>query len=54
MLARHGHPSQIHVGVSRDAHGKIDAHAWVVCEGRIVVGDLPDLSRFVPLPALDH
>ena len=54
LLARHGLPSDIHVGVSHDRDGKVEAHAWVVCQGRIVVGDLPDLSRFVPLPALDR
>ena len=53
MLSRHGHFSDVHVGVSRDGDGKVEAHAWVICEGRIVVGDLPDLSRFVPLPQLD-
>lgn len=52
LLARHGHASQIHVGVSHDRDGKVEAHAWVVCEGRIIVGDLPDLGRFVPLPPL--
>jgi hypothetical protein len=54
LLAHYGHPSDIHVGVSHDRDGKVEAHAWVVCGARIVVGDLPDLSRFVPLPGLDR
>ena len=52
VLHRHGHGSLIHVGVARDAHGKVEAHAWVECDGRILVGDLPDLARFTVLPGL--
>ena len=53
LLSRQGHPSDVQVGVSHDRDGKVEAHAWVVCQGRIVVGDLPDLGRFVPLPPLE-
>jgi len=52
LLHRHGYPSIIHVGVGRDPKGALEAHAWVECEGRILIGDLPDLARFVPLPPL--
>ena len=52
MLHRYGYPSQIHVGVARDPQGKVEAHAWVECEGRTVVGELDDMHRFVPFPPL--
>jgi hypothetical protein len=52
LLHRHGHDSTVQVGVARDAQGKVEAHAWVECEGRVLIGDQPDLSRFVPFPAL--
>lgn len=53
LLHRHGHGSRVHVGVAHDSQGKVEAHAWVECEGRVLVGDLPDLKRFVSLPALE-
>lgn len=52
LLHRNGHPSHVQVGVSRDESGKVEAHAWVECEGRVLIGDLPDLSRFVAFPPL--
>ncbi len=52
LLHRYGYPSQIHVGVARDEQGKVEAHAWLECEGRIVVGELDDMHRFVAFPPL--
>jgi hypothetical protein len=52
LLHRHGHASTVQVGVARDAEGKVEAHAWVECRGRVLLGELPDLGRFVPFPPL--
>lgn len=52
LLHRHGYASTVQVGVARDAHGRVEAHAWVEREGKILIGELPDLGRFVPLPPL--
>ncbi len=52
LLHRHGYDSMIHVGVARDPAGKVEAHAWVLCDGQIVMGGLPDLSRFSAFPPL--
>jgi len=52
LLSRYGYASEIQVGVARDAAGKVEAHAWVEHEGRTLIGALPDLVRFVPLPPL--
>jgi hypothetical protein len=52
LLRLRGYPSTVQVGVARDAAGKVEAHAWVVWEGQILIGALPDLARFVPLPPL--
>lgn len=52
LLHRHGHRSTIQVGVARDTEGKVEAHAWVECQGEVLIGGLPDLGRFVPFPAL--
>ena len=53
MLRRHGHASNVHVGVGRDAAGKVEAHAWVDCQGRTVIGLVENMERFVPFPPLD-
>ena len=52
LLHRHGYASTVQVGVARDAQGRVEAHAWVEREGKILIGELPDLGRFVPLPPL--
>lgn len=52
LLHRHGHASTIHVGVARDAAGKVEAHAWVDCDGRTLVGEVADMERFVAFPPL--
>lgn len=50
LLARHGHRSEVRVGVARDERGKVEAHAWVDCEGATVVGQVENMQRFVRLP----
>jgi hypothetical protein len=52
LLHRYGYESRIQVGVGRDAAGVFEAHAWVECEGRTVIGAVDDPARFVPLPPL--
>ena len=47
ILRRRGHPADLRLGVTREA-GTVQAHAWVVSYGRVVVGD-GDLERFAPL-----
>jgi len=43
-------PCKINIGVAKGEKG-IDAHAWVISQGAIVVGDIPDLSRYVVMSA---
>lgn len=50
MLERRRIPCQLRIGVSRDNDGRFAAHAWLEYQGQIVIGDLPDLARFAPLP----
>ena len=37
MLARRGKSAEVRVGVAREGPG-LEAHAWLVCDGKIVVG----------------
>ena len=49
LMNIYGFPHQIQIGIAKDKEGQIEAHAWVKSEGRTIVGDLPDLSRYVPM-----
>jgi len=39
MLARRGRASTLHLGAARSPTGDIEAHAWLVCDDAIVVGE---------------
>jgi hypothetical protein len=46
------HPEH-RIGVAKDADGTVEAHSWLEHEGRILIGELDDLTRYEPLPSLD-
>lgn len=46
LLRRLGYPSELHIGVNRSDVGELDAHAWIVFNGEVIIGDLQDLSQF--------
>lgn len=52
LLAKLGHPAELHIGVARDERDRLEAHAWVESAGEILVGAVSDLSRYTPLPSL--
>lgn len=52
LLARRGIGSTIQTGFDRtDAKG-VEGHAWLVCDGEVVVGDI-GLDRFVPVASFE-
>lgn len=53
LLARNGHPARLHIGVARDRHGEFAAHAWIECDGRVLVG-AAGRSRYKPLLVMDR
>jgi hypothetical protein len=52
LLSRLGHPASLRIGVARSEAGEFQAHAWVACQGRVVIGSINALSRFTPLLSL--
>lgn len=53
LMSKYGHTPKFKIGVAKGEQGKLDAHAWIENpEGKIVVGWLHDLSRYLPLPSL--
>ena len=53
LLARSGCSCEVRIGVAKDAYGQLEAHAWVESNGRVVLGNLPTLSRYHLLPSVD-
>ena len=49
LLNRYGYPHQLHIGVALNQAQAFEAHAWIEYENHVIMGDLPDLSRFKPL-----
>jgi hypothetical protein len=45
LLARHGRVGTLRIGARRVGPA-VQAHAWVECEGQVVVGGRDDLSTF--------
>ncbi|BAZ22557.1 hypothetical protein NIES4073_34420 [Kalymmatonema gypsitolerans NIES-4073] len=52
LMSYHGHTPELRIGVAKGHEGKLEAHAWIEYQGRVAIGNLPDLSRFIPLPSL--
>ena len=50
MLRQLGYEPELKIGVAREGR-LLDAHAWVECDGHIVVGDA-GLDRYSVLPPL--
>lgn len=53
LLRRRGHAATIEFGVANGESGALDAHAWVECDGKVLLGGR-DLGRFAPLARRDE
>ena len=54
MLTLAGLPAETRIGVARKTDGAFEAHAWVVHQGRVLLGGLPDMDRFTELASADR
>ena len=50
LLARRGHPTNIKIGIRKNEKGKIQAHAWLLHDEEIVIGNIPDLDEYKEMP----
>jgi hypothetical protein len=46
LLSRRGHQADLKIGVSKGEENKLRAHAWVESNGRIVIGNVTEITRF--------
>jgi Transglutaminase-like superfamily len=53
LLAQHGEPALLQIGVAKNEAGNLVAHAWVESRGRIVIGDSRELFRYTRLPSME-
>ncbi|AFZ02150.1 lasso peptide biosynthesis B2 protein [Calothrix sp. PCC 6303] len=53
LMHRYNHLGELRIGVSKNTVGSIEAHAWIEHQGQIIIGNLEDLPRFIPLPSLN-
>ena len=53
LLSHCGHPARLRIGVARSETGEFHAHAWVECQGRIVIGGTDAPLRYTPLAPLE-
>ena len=53
MLTRMGETAHLQIGAARSEDGQFEAHAWVECQGSIVLGGSDACSRYTKLPNLE-
>jgi hypothetical protein len=49
MLRRRGHEPLLRIGVRQSDHSLLEAHAWVECDGQIVMGEVPQIAGYAIL-----
>jgi hypothetical protein len=52
LLNRYGYTADLRIGVKRGETGDLQAHAWIEHHGNVIIGQLPELSLYIPLPSL--
>jgi hypothetical protein len=49
LLNRYDAPALLRIGVAKNEQGAFQAHAWVESQGRILIGNSPELFRYTRL-----
>ena len=49
LMSIYGFPYKMNIGVAKGEHGNLEAHAWVESKGVIIIGNLPDLTRYTAM-----
>ena len=53
LLARRGHQTSLRIGAARGEEGQFEAHAWLECGGKVVIGG-SELERYTRIAALER
>jgi hypothetical protein len=54
LLLWNSYPADFQIGVAKDANGKLEAHAWVTSQDKIIAGGERTIHRFVSLTVMDR
>ena len=53
LLTRRGHQTSLQIGVARGEENQFQAHAWLECGGKVVIGG-SELERYTRIVALER
>ena len=53
LLRQQGFDVQLKIGVARNPGDRLAAHAWLEYQGRVILGDLRNLSEYIAFPSLE-
>jgi hypothetical protein len=51
LLRRRGFQADLHIGVARDSSKQFQAHAWIVSDGKVIIGGA-EHENYVPFDSL--
>ncbi len=54
LMSQHGYSPQLRIGVAKGKSDRLEAHAWVEEQGKVVIGYLQDLARFTPMSSIEE
>lgn len=49
LMKRQSYMPQLHIGVAKGEQGQLEAHAWIEYDQKIIIGELQNLSQYMPL-----
>jgi hypothetical protein len=49
LLIQNAYPAELKIGVAKNEHQKLRAHAWVISGSEVIIGGVDDIDHFVPL-----
>jgi hypothetical protein len=52
LMRRAGYLPDLKIGVAKADSGALKAHAWIEYQGKVAIGNLPDLDSFISLPSI--
>ncbi len=52
MFEQQGCLAHFKIGVAKNRSGGLEAHAWVECDAKVVIGSIESSLEFIPLPCI--
>lgn len=50
LMNQYGYDPKLCIGVAKEPEGELKAHAWIESQGKVIMGQLKELSMFKALP----